>query len=121
MQHEDAENIGYVIPNPVIEHFLTDFDKHGKYTAFPSLGIEWQKLDSPYLRTFLKMKVRSIRNFLPCPLYGLVRVRVVCVRYPYAASTITLIRLHGLKPRLLPALPLPGPTCCLKYFWLSSQ
>eukprot|EP00884_Botryococcus_braunii_P012079 jgi/Botrbrau1/20872/Bobra.0135s0007.1 len=38
LRHEDAENIGYVIPNPVMEHFLNDFDKHGKYTAFPSLG-----------------------------------------------------------------------------------
>jgi hypothetical protein len=56
-QHEDAENIGYVIPNPVIDHFLTDFDRNGAYTAFPSLGIEWQKLESPYLRASLQMKV----------------------------------------------------------------
>lgn len=27
----DAENIGYVIPTPVIQHFLTDF----RYTTWP--------------------------------------------------------------------------------------
>lgn len=57
MQHEDAENIGYVIPTPVMEHFINDYERNGQYTAFPSLGIEWQKMESPFLRKALGMLV----------------------------------------------------------------
>ncbi|XP_012846269.1 PREDICTED: protease Do-like 9 [Erythranthe guttata] len=35
LKHEDAENIGYVIPTPVIRHFIQDYEKNGKYTGFP--------------------------------------------------------------------------------------
>nr|5ILA_A Chain A, Protease Do-like 9 [Arabidopsis thaliana]5ILA_B Chain B, Protease Do-like 9 [Arabidopsis thaliana] len=31
LKHEDAENIGYVIPTPVIVHFIQDYEKHDKY------------------------------------------------------------------------------------------
>ena len=27
LKHDDAENIGYVIPTPVIVHFITDYDR----------------------------------------------------------------------------------------------
>lgn len=33
LKHEDAENIGYVIPTPVIMHFIQDFEKSGEYTG----------------------------------------------------------------------------------------
>ncbi|EYU29924.1 hypothetical protein MIMGU_mgv1a005009mg [Erythranthe guttata] len=33
LKHEDAENIGYVIPTPVIRHFIQDYEKNGKYTV----------------------------------------------------------------------------------------
>ncbi|EIE20222.1 trypsin-like serine protease [Coccomyxa subellipsoidea C-169] len=56
LKHEDAENIGYIIPPPVIQHFITDFERNGRYTAFPALGIEWQKMESPFLRKSLGMK-----------------------------------------------------------------
>jgi hypothetical protein len=59
LKNEDAENIGYVIPPPVIHHFLDDFGRNGRYTGFPSLGIEWQKMESPYLQKAMGMKVRS--------------------------------------------------------------
>ena len=59
LQHEDAENIGYIIPPPVIEHFITDFQRNGCFTAFPSLGIEWQKLENPGMRKSLGMQVGS--------------------------------------------------------------
>ena len=57
MQHEDAENIGYVIPTPVMEHFINDYERNGQYTAFPALGIEWQKMESPFMRKALGMQV----------------------------------------------------------------
>jgi hypothetical protein len=57
MKHDDAENIGYIIPTPVIEHFVKDYAKNGKYTGFPALGIEWQQMENPHLRSALGMKV----------------------------------------------------------------
>ena len=33
LKHEDAENIGYVIPTPVIKHFIQDYEKNGAYTG----------------------------------------------------------------------------------------
>ena len=59
MQHEDAENIGYVIPTPVIEHFINDYERNGQYTAFPALCIEWQKMESPFMRKALGMQVHT--------------------------------------------------------------
>lgn len=62
MQHEDAENIGYVIPTPVMEHFINDYERNGHYTAFPALGVEWQKMESPFMRKALGMQVCSDRT-----------------------------------------------------------
>lgn len=33
LKHEDVENIGYVIPTPVIMHFIRDYEKNGRYTG----------------------------------------------------------------------------------------
>ncbi|XP_022954937.1 protease Do-like 9 [Cucurbita moschata] len=56
LKHEDAENIGYVIPTPVILHFIQDYEKNGAYTGFPILGLEWQKMENPDLRKAMGMK-----------------------------------------------------------------
>ncbi|KAL6559421.1 Protease Do-like 9 [Orobanche gracilis] len=56
LKHEDAENIGYVIPTPVIMHFIQDYEKNGTYTGFPILGVEWQKMENPDLRLSIGMK-----------------------------------------------------------------
>ncbi|KAL5183298.1 Protease Do-like 9 [Glycine soja] len=56
LKHEDAENIGYVIPTPVIMHFIQDYEKNGGYTGFPILGVEWQKMENPDLRMATGMK-----------------------------------------------------------------
>ncbi|KAF3792185.1 Protease Do-like 2 [Nymphaea thermarum] len=53
---DDAENIGYVIPTTVVSHFLNDYEKNGKYTGFPSLGVLLQKLENPALRRCLKVQ-----------------------------------------------------------------
>lgn len=55
LKHEDAENISYIIPMPVVEHFIRDYESNGRYTGFPSLGVEWQKMESPVLRKALGM------------------------------------------------------------------
>lgn len=56
LKHEDVENIGYVIPTPVIQHFIQDYEKSGEYTGFPIIGIEWQKMENPDLRKAMGMK-----------------------------------------------------------------
>lgn len=55
MSADKAENIGYVIPTVVIMHFLNDLLKHGKYTGFPTLGVEIQPLENGHLRESLGM------------------------------------------------------------------
>ena len=45
MNADEAENIGYVIPSLVVSHFLKDLLKHGKYTGFPTLGVETQTME----------------------------------------------------------------------------
>ncbi|XP_051123302.1 protease Do-like 9 [Andrographis paniculata] len=56
LKHEDVENIGYVIPTPVIMHFIQDYEKNETYTGFPILGVEWQKMENPDLRLSMGMK-----------------------------------------------------------------
>ncbi|KAL2556719.1 Protease Do-like 2 [Forsythia ovata] len=52
---DEAENIGYVIPTTVVSHFLEDYERNGKYTGFPSLGVLLQKLENPALRACLNV------------------------------------------------------------------
>ncbi|MDA0578450.1 MAG: trypsin-like peptidase domain-containing protein [Verrucomicrobia bacterium] len=44
-----AENIGYAIPLPVLEHFLADVDD-GRYHGYPELGVAFMGLRNPALR-----------------------------------------------------------------------
>ncbi|CAK0825381.1 unnamed protein product [Prorocentrum cordatum] len=50
MSADEAENIGYVIPSVVVMHFLNDLLKHGKYTGFPTLGVDIQTMENAHLR-----------------------------------------------------------------------
>ena len=49
MSGEDIENIGYMVPAPIIKHFIKDIED-GKYDGIPGLGISWQKLENPDIR-----------------------------------------------------------------------
>ena len=72
----DAQNIGYIIPVPVLQHFLDDLDKNSVYTGFPGpspfaaccasylifaricfsvTGFTFQTLENPSMRHFLKI------------------------------------------------------------------
>jgi len=51
----EADNVGYMVPAPVIEHFLKDV-ADGRYDGFPRLGIEAQDMQSGSLRTAYRMK-----------------------------------------------------------------
>lgn len=50
----DGENIGEIVPVPIIEHFLERF-RRGCEGAFPALGVSTQHLENPRLREHLGM------------------------------------------------------------------
>ncbi|MCB9771726.1 MAG: trypsin-like peptidase domain-containing protein [Candidatus Omnitrophica bacterium] len=51
----NSQNIGYIIPTPVINHFLEDLnDKH--YDGFPSLGVEARNTENKSLRDFYQLE-----------------------------------------------------------------
>jgi S1-C subfamily serine protease len=52
---DQAENVGYLIPSSVIQHFLDDV-KDGNVDGFPDLGIVTQGLENAALRQSLGMK-----------------------------------------------------------------
>ncbi|QDZ19377.1 trypsin-like serine protease [Chloropicon primus] len=56
LKNEDAENCGYVIPTPVVEHFIADFERNQKYTGFPTLGVVYQSMENAALRKALGMR-----------------------------------------------------------------
>jgi S1-C subfamily serine protease len=53
-----AENIGYIIPAPVIRHFLDDI-ADGSFDGFPTLGVYWEKLESEDYRLYLGMDAKQ--------------------------------------------------------------
>ena len=49
------ENIGYMVPSPVILQFLKDTEDH-EINGVPDLGITMQRLESPFLREFYHLR-----------------------------------------------------------------
>lgn len=49
-----AQNIGYMVPIPVIEHFLNDL-KDGILDGYPSLGVGLQDMENEDLRRYYQM------------------------------------------------------------------
>ncbi len=49
-----SQNIGYMVPAPVIDHFLKD-SADGTYHGVPGLGIAWQDMENPGLRAHFRM------------------------------------------------------------------
>ncbi|KAL9324645.1 hypothetical protein ACSQ67_009502 [Phaseolus vulgaris] len=51
-----AENIGYIIPVPVIKHFISGVEENGKYIGFCSLGLSCQTTENVHLRNHFSMR-----------------------------------------------------------------
>ncbi len=49
-----AENIGYMVPANILQHFFADLDD-GKTDGFPSLGVALQDMENPDLKRKYKM------------------------------------------------------------------
>jgi len=50
-----ADSIGFIIPVPVIERFLSEVARHGGYRGYCSLGLVFQTLENAHLRASLGM------------------------------------------------------------------
>ena len=53
-----ADNIGYLVPPPVIKHFFDDM-KDGSYDGFPTLGISYQTLENKDLKSYHGVSVEQ--------------------------------------------------------------
>ncbi len=53
-----ADNIGYLVPTPIIQHFLADI-KDGKYEGFPDDGLYIQSMENKGLKQYYHMKDRT--------------------------------------------------------------
>ncbi|KVI09557.1 Peptidase S1 [Cynara cardunculus var. scolymus] len=51
-----AENIGYIIPVPVIKHFVDGVEASGNYAGFCSLGLSCQPTENIQLREYFGMR-----------------------------------------------------------------
>lgn len=49
-----AQNIGYMVPVDIIQHFLKDVSD-GKHDGFPKLGIMTDKIENPSLKEYYKL------------------------------------------------------------------
>ena len=53
-----ADNIGYLVPTPIIKHFLTDIED-GKYDGFPDDGLYIETMQNTNLKEYYKMGERT--------------------------------------------------------------
>ncbi|XP_068665914.1 protease Do-like 10, mitochondrial [Aristolochia californica] len=51
-----AENIGYIIPVPIIKQFIGGVEESGKYVGFCSLGLSCQPTENVQLREHFRMR-----------------------------------------------------------------
>lgn len=66
---QQLENTGYVIPVPIIRHFLTDLED-GTYDGFPELGLLSASLENPAARKYAAMKPGESGNRVDTILRG---------------------------------------------------
>ena len=64
-----SENMGHMVPVPVIRHFLRDIED-GKYDGFPALGIETQSMVNPHMKRHYGMPLEQTGLAVQRILYG---------------------------------------------------
>ena len=52
----ESENIGYLVAESVVNHFLRDYTNNGRYTGFCHCGFAWQKMENSAMRRYMNMK-----------------------------------------------------------------
>eukprot|EP01025_Chloroclados_australasicus_P065313 TRINITY_DN8908_c0_g2_i2.p1 TRINITY_DN8908_c0_g2~~TRINITY_DN8908_c0_g2_i2.p1 ORF type:complete len:346 (-),score=34.01 TRINITY_DN8908_c0_g2_i2:661-1698(-) len=51
-----ADNVGYIIPYHIVDHFLFEYKQYGKFRGMCSTGFLYQVLENAHLRDSLQMK-----------------------------------------------------------------
>ncbi|MCK5581823.1 MAG: trypsin-like peptidase domain-containing protein [Candidatus Omnitrophica bacterium] len=81
---QSSQNIGYMIPVPIIKHFLKDLiDK--KYDGFPTLGVDFRNTESKTLRSYYRINDQDggvlITRVLPhSPAHGIIKEGDILLR-----------------------------------------
>lgn len=72
---ESSQNIGYMIPIPIIKHFFDDI-KDGKYDGFPMLGIDFDSTENAALKKYYNIGgseggilITRVMPYGPCSKY----------------------------------------------------
>lgn len=66
---KQVENSGYVVPVPLIRHFLEDIES-GTCDGIPSLGVYFQKMESDHLREYFGMRPDDTGVLVTKVIYG---------------------------------------------------
>ncbi|KAB5569409.1 hypothetical protein DKX38_003202 [Salix brachista] len=96
---EEVENIGYVIPTAVVSHFLNDYEKNGRYTGFPSLGVLLQKLENPALRACLQVHSNELVAAGLCQ-FSVLRAKILGMLFMASWKQYLEALLYDLKSHL---------------------
>ena len=64
-----AQNIGYVVPMPIIQRFLKDIGD-GRYDGIPDLGVWWQSTENDNLRKALGLAMDNTGVLITKTAYG---------------------------------------------------
>lgn len=121
----NADNIGYIIPVPVIQHFLTNcYNNEGGFEmGFGWTGLQVQTLENPTQREFLKMKDTQhgqlVTQISPlCDSCGKVEVRDVLLAIDDQDiaddGTVLFRNFERINWRFLSSLKYPGQSVKLK-------
>ena len=49
-----ADNVGYIIPWLIVEHFLKEYDHHQTFRGSCTSGFRFQDMENTHLRAYLK-------------------------------------------------------------------
>ncbi|XP_010513422.1 PREDICTED: putative protease Do-like 3, mitochondrial [Camelina sativa] len=77
--HSRSQNTGYIIPTPVVNHFITGVEENGQFVGFCSLGISCQHMESTHFRKHFRMRPKMtgirIRKINPwSSAYGILKM-----------------------------------------------
>ncbi|RVW52827.1 Protease Do-like 9 [Vitis vinifera] len=93
LKHEDAENIGYVIPTPVIKHFIQDYEKNGAYTGMYLIVASTISVDNVLVGFLNSLQFIFVHNFLMIPKW----IPILCLEWQKMENP-DLRMAMGMKP-----------------------
>lgn len=113
------ENVGYVIPTPVVHHFLSDYLTNCHFTGFPALGIQWQRMENEALRKAYRMAPGQKGVACKARLWNQGGRAMVCAQYcnkewhralvlSYSTTKTQNVGLAAVTDNCR-----AGPTCCI--------